>query len=401
VWKLHPASLQEESLDVRKVARGRRANHLADLRTDIDDLVNYRGLNAHRGRTPSGKRLSSILPGDDYTYTLVFIYDGEVSEKQQTSAVRHARRYDMEATVAVWPVSQQDFEGLVSDEASVESEQPDEDRKYSFLSLRCWSQTEDLADYAMGKGRPETIRPCDEPMTKSHIPEQHQAVLDLYRKPQADGDPAWSKKLEIATSYFAREWMVQCEFLAPGVVRSDVKSLQDWRGPIGLIQNAGRFIEGKRSFRDAYGWVLLLASLGEHIPEERRYYVERDPFFKPGIPAHHQWGRLDEDWTEDIAPSSPDTQDEPHAEAQAKPSVRRSPRWERPGRKGRNPISLTIWASSSRWGRFKDWLEVRVVTEIELNPARHCDISFHGAGRKIRTAGPSLPDSASARGIPC
>ena len=75
------------------------------------------------------------------------------------------------------------------------------------------AHTEDLTDYTMGAGRPESIPLCDEPMTKFYIPGQHQAVLDLYRKPQAEGDPVWRKNLEIVASYNSREWMVQCEFL--------------------------------------------------------------------------------------------------------------------------------------------------------------------------------------------
>ncbi len=290
---------------------------------DIEDLVRFRGLDIHKKRTPSGKRVSSILPEAHRTYALVFVYDGEMDEDQQNRVIQHAakHRYGMEASVTVGSVTQRDFESLVSDEASIESE----DRKYNCLSLRCWTQTEDLADYAMGKGRPESLPLCDEPMTKSHIPVQHRVVLDLYRKPQADGDPVWRTKLEIVASYFAREWMIQCGHLAASVVRSDVRTLGDWRGPIGLIQNAGRFIEGKRPWRDAYGWVLLLAGLGEHIPEDRRYYFERDDLFRYGVHAHHKDGRLDEDWTANIEPAESDTDDHedprPH---------RRAPEHERP-----------------------------------------------------------------------
>ena len=305
---------------------------------NIDALAHYRGLNVHKTRTPSGKRIPSILSEADYTHTLVFVYDGEMDEHQQKLAIRHARRYGMEATITVGPLTQGQFKGLVSDEASIESQDPDEDHRYNTLSMRSWTQTEDLADYAMGAGRPKSLRLCDEPMTKSHIPVQHQVVLDLYKRPQADGDPVWRAKLEIVASYFARGWMVQCEHLAASVVRSDVQKLGDWKGPIGLIQNTGRFIEGKRPWRDAYGWPLLLAGLGEHIPENRRYHFEQDRFFREGMHAHHCGGRLDEEWTKDIEPAPPsDTEEKPHAEEQEQPSGWRKPQWERPRPKYQEP----------------------------------------------------------------
>jgi len=77
--------------------------------------------------------------------------------------------------------------------------------------------------------------------------------------------------------------------------------------------------------------VLLRAGLGELIPEDRREYFERDPFFREGMDPHHKGGRLDEDWTKDIEPAPPpDTEEKPRAEEQEKPSGWRTPQWERP-----------------------------------------------------------------------
>ena len=100
--------------------------------------------------------------------------------------------------------------------------------------------------------------------------------------------------------------MINVGELSPKVIRSGTKSLYGWDGPIKLIQNVARYIEGKLPWRHCYGWVLTLADLSEHIPEDQR--GDFDEYFTLGRTPHEKWEDLQqddhEDWMQDDEPES-------------------------------------------------------------------------------------------------
>ena len=133
---------------------------------------------------------------------------------------------------------------------------------------------EDNSDYVLGKATIVKPSPHDKPLTKPQIPFEAGFRMRSWKRLHARADPAWREMNNSVADLSSRKWMEDCGHLAASVVRSDVKSLDDWDGPIHLLQNTGKFIEGILPWRRAYGHVLMLAGLSEHIPESELQYFE-------------------------------------------------------------------------------------------------------------------------------
>ena len=258
---------------------------------DIDDLAHYRDLNAHAGRVPGAKRVTFIIPENDGTFTLVLLYDGQMSEKQQKNAQRHAPRHGKQASVTIGHITQAAFEQMIPDQKTVTGE-----KEYRTTFMPGWGDQEDINDYPLGKGEIRDVPPGQE-LARPQIPPHHEWLMKSWRRLWASGNPLWREQLEIVADHFVKGWMINVGELSPKVIRSDVKSLYGWDGPIKLIQNVAKYIEGKSPWRHCYGCVLTLADLRHHIPEEVR--GDFDEFFTLGRMPHEEWEDLLQDDHED------------------------------------------------------------------------------------------------------
>ena len=238
--------------------------------TKVDSVAKYRDLDAHSTRVPGAKRTTHIIPqAGKFNFTLVMVFDGEISEKQKLNAERHATRYGRTASISVGPITQWDFEKLIPDLRVLIGK-----KQYRTLTMTGWAVQEDNSDYVLGKATIVKPSPHDKPLTKPQIPFEAGFRMRSWKRLHAKADPGWREMNNLAADLSSREWMKNCGHLAASVVRSDVKSLDDWDGPIHLLQNTGKFIEGILSWRRAYGHVLMLAGLSQHIPESEIEYFE-------------------------------------------------------------------------------------------------------------------------------